>query len=148
MSPFLIRNFFLAFALFAVPLHAAEFLSVADNVAVLYDAPSLKAQKLYLLGRDYPLEVVVKLENWMKVRDATGELAWVEKKYLSGKRTVLVTVPLADIRQTPDDHSPPVFHAEQNVLLELLEFSVPGWIKVRHRDGQTGYMRTSQVWGG
>ncbi|MGH8743339.1 MAG: SH3 domain-containing protein, partial [Burkholderiales bacterium] len=117
-------------------------------VAVLYDAPSLKAQKLYLLGRDYPLEVVVKLENWMKVRDATGELAWVEKKYLSGKRTVLVTVPLADIRQTPDDHSPPVFHAEQNVLLELLEFSVPGWIKVRHRDGQTGYMRTSQVWGG
>ncbi|HVS25974.1 MAG TPA: SH3 domain-containing protein [Burkholderiales bacterium] len=138
----------LAPLLFAVPLQAAEFRSVVENVAVLYDAPSLKARQLYLLGRDYPLEVVVKLENWIKVRDATGELAWVEKKYLSEKRTVLVTAQLADIRQAPEDNSPPVFQAEQSVLLELLEFSAPGWIRVRHRDGQTGYVRISQVWGG
>lgn len=136
------------FALFALPLHAAEFRSVAENTAVLYDAPSLKARKLYILGRDYPLEVVVQLENWTKVRDAGGELAWVEKKNLGDKRTVLVTASLAEIRQAPDDSSPPVFQAEQSVLLELLEFPVPGWLKVRHRDGQTGFVRSNQVWGG
>ncbi len=126
---------------------AAEFRSVAENAVVLYDAPSLKAQKLYLLERDYPLEIVVALENWIKVRDASGELAWVEKKSLSDKRNVMANVPLADVRQAPNDSAPLVFQAEKSVILELAEFSDPGWIKVRHRDGQAGYVRTSQVWG-
>ena len=134
--------------LFAGSLDPAEFRSVAEDAAVLYDAPSLKAQKLYLLGRDYPLEVVVALENWIKVRDANGELAWVEKKSLSNKRSVMVNVSLADVRQAPNDSATLVFQAERSVLLELVEFSDPGWIKVRHRDGQTGYVRINQVWGG
>ncbi len=133
--------------LVAAAAGAAEFRSVAENAVVLYDAPSLKAQKLYLLERDYPLEVVVALENWIKVRDASGELAWVEKKSLSDKRNVMANVPLADVRQAPDDSAPLVFQAEKSVILELVEFSDPGWIKVRHRDGQTGYVRTNQVWG-
>lgn len=133
--------------LVAAAAGAAEFRSVAENAVVLYDAPSLKAQKLYLLERDYPLEVVVALENWIKVRDATGELAWVEKKSLSNKRNVMANVPLADVRQAPNDSAPLVFQAEKSVILELAEFSDPGWIKVRHRDGQTGYVRTNQVWG-
>ncbi|HXZ96580.1 MAG TPA: SH3 domain-containing protein [Burkholderiales bacterium] len=137
----------LLMCLVADPLAATEFRCVAEDAAVLYDAPSLKAQKLYVLGRDYPLEIVVVLEDWIKVRDASGELAWVEKKSLSNKRSVMVTVPLADIRQASSDNSPLVFQAEQSVLLELVEFSDPGWIKVRHRDGQTGYVRTNQVWG-
>jgi len=133
--------------LVAAAAGAAEFRSVAENAVVLYDAPSLKAQKLYLLERDYPLEVVVALENWIKVRDASGELAWVEKKSLSDKRNVMANVPLADVRQAPNDSAPLVFQAEKSVILELVEFSDPGWIKVRHRDGQTGYVRTNQVWG-
>jgi SH3-like domain-containing protein len=133
--------------LVAAAAGAAEFRSVAENAVVLYDAPSLKAQKLYLLERDYPLEVVVALENWIKVRDASGELAWVEKKSLSDKRNVMANVPLADVRQAPNDSAPLVFQAEKSVILELAEFSDPGWIKVRHRDGQTGYVRTNQVWG-
>jgi hypothetical protein len=47
-----------------------------------------------------------------------------------------------------------VFRAEQNVLLELAEpaaspssTATPGWVKVRHRDGQTGFVRISQVFG-
>jgi len=133
--------------LVAAAAGAAEFRSVAENAVVLYDAPSLKAQKLYLLERDYPLEVVVALENWIKVRDASGELAWVEKKSLSDKRNVMANVPLADVRQAPNDSAPLVFQAEKSVIFELAEFSDPGWIKVRHRDGQTGYVRTNQVWG-
>ncbi len=133
--------------LVAAATGAAEFRSVAENAVVLYDAPSLKAQKLYLLERDYPLEVVVALENWIKVRDASGELAWVEKKSLSDKRNVMANVPLADVRQAPNDSAPLVFQAEKSVIFELAEFSDPGWIKVRHRDGQTGYVRTNQVWG-
>jgi hypothetical protein len=44
-----------------------------------------------------------------------------------------------------------VFRAEQNVLLDLVDSdyvtATPGWAKVRHRDGQVGFVRIQQVWG-
>lgn len=126
---------------------ALEFRSIAANATILYDAPSLKAKRLYLASQYYPVEVVVDLEDWNKVRDSHGDLIWVEKKQLSDKRTVLVTAPLADIRQTPDAKGQIVFQAEQNVALELIEVANPGWVKVRHRDGQSGFVSISQVWG-
>jgi SH3-like domain-containing protein len=126
---------------------AAEFRSVAENAAVLYDAPSAKAKKLYVVSHGYPVEVLVVVEGWSKVRDAAGELTWIESKQLSDKRTVVVRMPLAQVREAADDNAPVAFQAQQNVLLELLEVASGGWLRVRHRDGQSGYVRVGQVWG-
>ena len=126
---------------------AAEFRSVAENAAVLYDAPSAKAKKLYVVSHGYPVEVLVVVEGWSKVRDAAGELTWIESRQLSDKRTVVVRMPLAQVREAADDNAPVVFQAQQNVLLELLEVASGGWLRVRHRDGQSGYVRVAQVWG-
>lgn len=128
-------------------VRAAEFRSIAENAAVLYDAPSAKAKKLYVIGRSYPVEMIVVVEGWIKIRDASGELAWIESKNLSERRTVMVKTPLADIRQAADDHAPLVFQAEQRVLLDLVELTGTGWARVAHRDGQSGYIKLSQVWG-
>lgn len=127
---------------------AADFRSVAENAAVLYDAPSAKARKLYVVGHGYPVEVVVVVEGWSKVRDASGELTWIESKHLADKRTVLVRTPLAQVREAASDAAPLVFEAQQDVLLELLGIASGGWLRVRHRDGQAGYVRAAQVWGG
>ena len=120
---------------------------MAENAAVLYDAPSAKAKKLYVVSHGYPVEVVVVLEGWSKVRDASGEMTWIESKLLSEKRTVVVRQPLAQVREAADDNAPVAFQAQQNVLLELLEVASGGWLRVRHRDGQSGYIRVAQVWG-
>lgn len=133
---------------------AVEYKSTADAATVLYDAPSAKAKPLFILGRDTPLEVIVPVEGWSKVRDAGGTIGWVERKSLGDRRMLVVRVPLAEVRASPDESAPVVFRAEQNVLLELAETatsaattSMPGWVKVRHRDGQTGYVRITQVFG-
>lgn len=126
---------------------AADFRSIAENAVVLYDAPSAKAKKLYIIGSSYPVEVIVVLEGWAKIREAGGELAWIESKSLSTRRTLMVNTRLADIRQAADDHAPLVFQAEQSVLLDLVELTGTGWARVAHRDGQSGYVRLSQVWG-
>lgn len=125
---------------------AAEFRSVAENASVLYDAPSVKAKKLYVVSHGYPVEIVVQVEGWSKVRDASGELTWIESRHLVEKRTVLVKAPLAPVREAADDRAPIVFQAQQDVVLELIEVAGP-WLRVRHRDGQAGYLRTSQAWG-
>ncbi len=131
----------------AIPVRAAEFRSVGDNPAVLYDAPSEKAKKLYTLSPGYPLEIVVVLEHWSKVRDAGGELSWIENQDLGEKRTLMVNVALADIKASPDDSAPLVFKAEQGVLLDLLELTGTGWARIQHRDGQSGYIKLDQAWG-
>jgi SH3-like domain-containing protein len=125
---------------------AADFRSVSDTAAVLFDAPSAKARKLYVVNQGYPFEIVVVVEGWSKVRDASGELMWIESKQLTDRRMVLVKAQLAQIREAADDNAPMVFQAQQNVLLELLEVA-GGWLRVRHRDGQAGYVRVTQVWG-
>ena len=35
----------------------------------------------------------------------------------------------------------------KHVVLDLLEAPSSGWVKVRHRDGATGFVAINQVWG-
>lgn len=126
---------------------ALEYLSMADNAVIMYNAPSLKADKLFVASRHLPVEAIVKVEGWVKVRDSSGALAWVEQKAVSDKRFVIVIELQADVYQEADANSTLVFQAQKNVILEWLESSINGWIKVRHRDGQSGYVKITQVWG-
>lgn len=130
----------------AVSAHALDYRSVAAP-SILYDAPSTKAKPLYIINAGTPVESVVPMEGWVKVRDMQGTLAWVESKQLSEKRTVQVRADRAQIMAEANDKSARVFEAERDVVLELLETSGNGWAKVRHRDGQSGYVKTLQVWG-
>ncbi len=127
--------------------NALDYASVAAPAAILYDAPSPKAVKQYVISRYTPLEVVVTLDGWVKVRDQTGALGWIEKKALGNTRYVAVTVPLADVRQAPDAKAALVFQARRLVALQRLEDTNTGWLKVRHQDGATGYIRIADVWG-
>jgi len=126
---------------------AAEFRSAGDPAVILYDAPSVKARKLYIVNQGYPLEVMVQVEGWVKVRDATGTLAWAESKSLNTARTVLVRPAAVSIRQKPADDAPSVAEVRRDVLLNGVEAAAGGWIQVRHRDGATGYVRAADVWG-
>lgn len=127
---------------------AADFRTAAEAAVVLYDAPSAKSRKLYIVNRGYPLEVVVQVEGWVKVRDAAGTLSWAEAKSLDTTRTVLVKSATATVRQKPADDAPVVFEAQRDVILEIVEQAAGSWIQVRHRDGAAGYVRAADVWGG
>ena len=127
---------------------ALDFRSVAVPKVVLYDAPSSAAKKVYLLNQNYPVEVVVNLGEWLKIRDAQGGLHWLEAKYLSSKRSVLVTASKAEMRLAAEANASLLATVEKDVLLEVLELKPSnGWIKLKHRDGVQGYMLTSSTWG-
>jgi SH3-like domain-containing protein len=126
---------------------AADFRSVAESAAVMYDAPSKASTPVYVASRFYPVEVIVNLDAWVKVRDHTGALSWVEKKSLSERRMVLVTAPNVEVKSRAEDAAPAAFHATQNVALDLVEIAQGGWVRVRHADGATGFVKASLVWG-
>lgn len=129
------------------PAAGADFRSIAANGTILYDAPSARARRLFVVSQYTPVEVVVSIEGWAKVRDQAGELNWVERKALSELRTVVVTAATAGARQAPSEQAEIAFQASRGVALELVELASEGWVRVRHRDGQTGFMRASQLWG-
>lgn len=126
---------------------AVEYRSVALAKAVLYDAPSKEASKLYILGAGYPVEVIVNLGDWLKVRDQLGSLSWVESKSLTTKRMALVLAK-TDIKSSEDLNSTMLATVEKDVVLELVSPSIKnGWVKVKHRDGITGYVQVLNLWG-
>jgi SH3-like domain-containing protein len=138
----------LALLVLAPAALAGEFRSISESGTVMYDAPSVRAKKLFVASRNYPVEVVINIDAWVKVRDPSGDLTWVEKKALSDRRTVVVTAPFADVRQAPGEQAPLAFQAQRGVALDLVESQpTAGWVKVRHADGQVGYLKVAQVWG-
>ncbi len=141
------RALLAAMLLCAWSAQAAEFRSVADGAVVMYDAPSKASTPVYVASRFYPLEVIVNLDAWVKVRDHTGTLSWVEKKFLAERRMVIVTAPNVDVLSRAGEGAPLAFQATQNVALDLVEIAPGGWLRVRHADGATGFVKSTQVWG-
>jgi len=145
-----IKSAILTVALFAGAIgtvEALEFKAIGANPAIMYDAPSERARKVFIAPRGMPLEIVLTYGQWSKVRDVAGDLCWVESKALISKRSVVVKAANAKVRAAPDDGAATVFSANRGVILDLTEPITSGWVKVRHRDGQTGYVKTNDVWG-
>jgi SH3-like domain-containing protein len=132
---------------FSCAANAIDYRSIAPAKAISYDAPSLQSDKLYILNSGYPVEIIVNLDGWVKVRDALGGLSWVESKALSTKRTVLVTAK-TEIKSAEDAASNVVATVDKDVVLELLSPTIKnGWVKVKHRDGITGFVQAINTWG-
>lgn len=142
-------RFLLAAAIFlcVATTQAADFRTVGEAAAVMYDAPSRASTPIFVASRYYPVEVIVNLDAWVKVRDHTGTLSWVERKSLSDRRMVIVTAPNVEAKSRAEDAAPTAFQATQNVALDLVEIAPGGWVRVRHADGSAGYVKTGLVWG-
>lgn len=92
-----------------------------------------------------PLRVTAEHENWRRVEDAEGMGGWVHYSLLSGVRSILVNVPLADFHDTPDLRAGVAFQAERGVIGRLLE-CLPDWCRV-NIDGEKGWVHKDALWG-
>ena len=92
-----------------------------------------------------PLMITAEYENWRRVEDSEGAGGWVHYSLLSGVRTVLVTLDMAELRDGPSDGATVVAQAEMGVVGRILECQ-PGWCRVS-LEGTRGWISTSAVWG-
>lgn len=130
------------------PALAAEYKSIGNEPAVLYDAPTLRGTRTFVAPRGMPVEVIIAQGDWVRIRDASGGLAWVERKMLTDRRTVVVSASSgATVHASADETSPALFRAQRGVLLDLVGPPSGGWVQVRHRDGQAGFVKVGEVWG-
>ncbi|MDX5446276.1 MAG: hypothetical protein LPJ87_09500 [Zoogloeaceae bacterium] len=135
-----------ALALSAAGAQAMQFNSVAEP-ALLYETPSIEGRKLFIISPGTPVEVVVELDQWVKVRDPSGSINWIQRSALRKERTVMITTQKAVARQSPETSSGVSFEAARTVVLDLIGSPSNGWVQVRHREGSVGYLRVTEVWG-
>jgi SH3-like domain-containing protein len=126
---------------------AFDFKTVGPRSVILYDAPSARGGKLFIAPSGMPVEVMLSYGEWVKVRDAAGDLAWTEARGLSAKRNVIVRVAGARVRAAPEENAAVLMTADKNVLLELVDPEAGPWVRVRHRDGISGYVKAADIWG-
>jgi SH3-like domain-containing protein len=92
-----------------------------------------------------PLMITAEYENWRRVEDGEGAGGWVHYSLLSGVRTVLVTLDMAEFHDAPKDDATVIAQAEMGVVGRVLECN-EGWCRVA-LDGQRGWVRKSAIWG-
>ncbi len=92
-----------------------------------------------------PLKITAEYENWRRVEDQEGAGGWVHYSLLSGVRTVLVTLDMAEFRDAPQDGASVVAQTEQGVVGRVLE-CVPDWCRIA-LDGQKGWVLKTALWG-
>ncbi|OGU19703.1 MAG: hypothetical protein A2580_01355 [Hydrogenophilales bacterium RIFOXYD1_FULL_62_11] len=131
----------------AQPASALEY-SSTGRATILYDAPSSAAGKVAIAGSGLPLEVVVDTESWIKVRDFSGRLSWVEKSALGGAKTIMVKAETSAIRSQPRSDADVVTQVARGVLLSVTgPADAFGWLPVKHADGLAGWLPAHEAWG-
>jgi SH3-like domain-containing protein len=130
----------------ASPALSLDFITTS-RPAILFDAPSQAAKKVSVVSSGYPLERIVSTEGWVKVRDDSGSLSWIEESAISNQRSARISVPIALILQKPVDNAVVLFRAAQGVTLEIQAIDAVGWARVRLPEGKEGYLRSRDAWG-
>ncbi len=112
-------------------------------------ADAARHASVAIAPRGMPVEIIVAQGDWARVRDSAGGLV-VDREASRWSPRAPSSRPSAgpvDVRAAPDDASPVVFRVQPGVLLDLAGPPSGGWVGVRHRDGQSGFVRVGSVWG-
>jgi SH3-like domain-containing protein len=123
-----------------------RFVSLKGNEGNARRGPGLTHRIDWVFTRSgMPLRITAEFENWRRVEDSEGAGGWVHYSLLSGARTALVTLDMAEFRDIADDDAAVVAQAETGVIGRILECR-PDWCRIA-LDGQRGWVRKTAIWG-
>lgn len=125
---------------------ALQLVSVSRSRVNMRTGPGKNYAVLWELGLGYPLRVLGSKGNWLKVADFEGDTGWIYKKLVSKKPHLIVKKKQINIRKNPGTRNAIVGKAKYGVVLQTVKRG-KGWVKVRHQNGLTGWVKRDLLWG-
>jgi SH3-like domain-containing protein len=125
---------------------SAERLSVAVNKANVRSGPGKNYDVLWSVGKYFPVDIVKTSGDWREIRDFEGDVGWMHHSLLKEVPSVIVKGSLVNVREGPGKDTKVLFQAETGVSFKVEE-KKDKWLRVRHADGDTGWIHESLVWG-
>ena len=123
-----------------------RFVSLRASEARVRRGPSLQHRVDWLYTRrGLPLRVTAEHGNWRRVEDIEGFGGWVHHSLITGRRTVIVTRDLAEMRRRPSEAAPMVAKLERGVVASLKECEAD-WCRL-DVEGREGWTPVEAFWG-
>ncbi|WP_337877747.1 SH3 domain-containing protein [Caldimonas sp.] len=137
----------LAAAAFALPAAAQTMVSIARPEVNLRAGAGTQHDALWVVSQGYPLQVIGRQGQWLKVRDFENDVAWVYRPLTGHTPHHVVKVQTVNIRSAPSTDSRILGQAQYGEILRTLE-KRPSWVRVHHEDaGVTGWVARRLLWG-
>ncbi len=130
----------------AAVVQAVEMVSVDRPEINMRSGPGIHYPVLWELGQGYPLMVVGRQGNWLKVKDFENDEGWVYRPLVGHTPHVVPKVASLNIRRGPGTRFQAVGRGKYGEVLRTLK-RARGWVKVRREDGLTGWVSRRLVWG-
>ncbi len=125
--------------------------SINGDKVQLRSGPGTKYSVKWEYGNGFPLKILSRKGNWIKVKDFENDSGWVYKKYVNSTPHMIVKVNKGkkkkiNLRSGPGTGYKVVGKAYYGVVFETLD-QKKGWAKIRHESGLTGWIKRSLLWG-
>jgi len=132
------------FLMSAVVAHSAEYVSVAKDGVNLRSGPDTKYSVLYELPEGYPLKVMSRNGQWIKVSDFENDQGWVFSPLVTSNTHVIVTVKEGNVRSGPGINNEKTGEVVREVLLRKVG-KQGDWIQFDHPKLK-GWIHRKLVW--
>lgn len=126
--------------------HAQEFLSIKGKTVNIRAKPSTQSEIAWELINGYPVEVIAKQDDWVKVKDFEGPLGWVHKPLTSTEPHFLVKADTVNLRSGPGTSHSVVTKLKKYDIVKTIQ-KQDEWAKVQTSEGQEGWMLEKLGWG-
>ena len=125
--------------------------SIKGEKVQLRSGAGTKYASKWEYGDGFPLRVLSRKGNWVKVKDFENDTGWVHKDYLASTPHMIVKVfknkkKKINIRSGPSTKYKIVGKAYYGVVFKTLE-QKKGWAKIQHESGLTGWVKRDLLWG-
>ncbi len=137
----------LFFALTAVSFANANHVSVKGDNVNIRTGPS-KNKPVYMeLSKGYPLVVIKRQRNWVKVKDFEGDTGWIHSSLVEKGKTVIVNSrgKKVNMRSGPSTRNKIVAEVYRGVVLTKVGRK-GRWLKLKHDDGVVGWIYKPLLW--
>lgn len=131
----------------ALPSWAQELVSVRNAGTPLQASPEANSEVLWKLQTGFPLQVLERKGNWLKVQDFEGDSGWVAGEATGSTAYHVVRVKAANLRAGPGtDHAKIGMANYGDVLRTSLRQG--NWVEVQNPRGKgTAWIASSLIWG-
>jgi SH3-like domain-containing protein len=125
---------------------AQEMVSVARPEIHMRAGAGTEHTSLWMLGQGYPLQVIGRRGQWLRVRDFEKDVGWVYRPLTSTRPHHVVNAPVVNLRKGPGPQHDVVGQATHGNVLRTLE-KRRDWVRVQHENGTTGWAARRLLWG-
>jgi SH3-like domain-containing protein len=123
----------------------AGFASVQKNGVYVRSGPSPEYRIIRSVNKGYPVEILERQDDWVRVQDYLGNEGWIFSTLLGNNNSVIVSTIKANLRSGPGTENMIVGKLDYGTVL-LIRKIRGAWYMVETKGGSVGWLNHELVW--